>query len=249
MLDATTAYVLGVVLVASLIRSTIGFGEALVAVPLLALCIPVVVAAPLAVMLSLLIAAVIVAQDWRHIEFRSASWLIASSLLGIPLGLLLVTRASDHVVKIILGLVIVGFALFSIAARGKWRLETDRRAWMLGAGFWSGILGGAYGLNGPPLVVYGALRQWSPQRFRATLQGYFLVASAAGLAGYAGIGLWRPPVTRYFLLSAPLAVVSIAVGRWLNRRLEHERFFRLVYAALLALGVILVGQALASWPA
>lgn len=54
-------------------------------------------------------------------------------------------------------------------------------------------------MNGPPLAVYGSLRRWSPQRFRATLQGYFLPASLVGLGGYIALGLvdWR--VIRYFL--------------------------------------------------
>ena len=54
-------------------------------------------------------------------------------------------------------------------------------AWLFGFG--AGVLGGAYGMNGPPLVAYGALRHWSPKRFRATLQGYFLPASLVGIAG------------------------------------------------------------------
>ena len=39
-------------------------------------------------------------------------------------------------------------------------------------------------MNGPPLVVYGVLRRWQPAQFRATLQGYFLIASVVGMAGY-----------------------------------------------------------------
>ena len=50
-------------------------------------------------------------------------------------------------------------------------------------------------MNGPPLVIYGALRRWSPQYFRATLQGYFLPATLAGLIGYAATGL-RPTARR-----------------------------------------------------
>lgn len=71
MLNETTAYVLLVIFAATLIRSTLGFGKALVAVPLLALRIPVTTAAPLAVLVSVLVAAIIVAQDWRKIEVRS----------------------------------------------------------------------------------------------------------------------------------------------------------------------------------
>ncbi|HET7620481.1 MAG TPA: sulfite exporter TauE/SafE family protein [Gemmatimonadaceae bacterium] len=244
MIDATTLYVLAVILVATLIRSTFGFGEALVAVPLLALRIPIAVAAPVAVLVSVSVAALIVTQDWRHIEIRSASWLIVSALLGIPLGLLLLTTASDQIVRLLLGIVIVGFSLYSIGAHAKLHLETDHLAWLLGAGFCSGILGGAYGMNGPPLAMYGALRRWSPQRFRATLQGYFLAASLAGLAGYAAVGLWRPPVTRYFLLSLPCVLLGVAGGRWLNSRLSGDNFLRLVYAGLIVTGAVLIVQAI-----
>lgn len=229
--------------VATLIRSTFGFGEALVAVPLLALRIPVEVAAPLAVLSSVLVAAVIVAHDWRKIEIRSAAWLIVSALFGIPLGLLLLARAGDHVVKIILCVVIIGFSIYSLIAKNRLHLQRDHLPWLLGSGFCSGILGGAYGMNGPPLAIYGALRRWSPQHFRATLQGYFLPASLAGLCGYAAIGLWVPIVTRYFLISIPGIVVAILAGRAVNRRMQGDWFFRLVYVGLILVGGVLLLQA------
>jgi len=241
--DATTVYVVVVIFLATLIRSTIGFGEALIAVPLLALRIPISVAAPLAVAVSVCVAALIVAQDWRQIEVRSAGWLVASSLFGIPLGLRLLTTASDTLVKLILGLVIAAFAVYSLFAKTQLHLREDHRAWLLGAGFCSGVLGGAYGMNGPPLAIYGALRRWSPQQFRATLQGYFLVASVAGLIGYAVVGLWRSEVTRYFVLCVPGVCVGVVVGRLLNRRLGGAGFFRIVYVGLIAIGVALVTQA------
>jgi len=98
-------------------------------------------------------------------------------------------------------------------------------------------------MNGPPLVVYGALRRWSPQHFRATLQGYFLPASVAGLIGYAAAGLWVPTVTRYFLLSLPVTFAAIILGRALNHRLRGDGFFRYVYGALIVIGCILMLQA------
>jgi uncharacterized protein len=241
--DATTVYVVLVIFLATLIRSTIGFGEALVGVPLLALRIPVSIAAPLAVSVSVCVAALIVAQDWRQVEVRSASWLVASSLFGIPLGLLLLTAASDGVVKLILGLIIVLFAAYSLFAKTRLHLREDHRAWLLGAGFFSGVLGGAYGMNGPPLAIYGALRRWSPQQFRATLQGYFLAASVAGLTGYATVGLWRSEVTRYFVLCVPGVCLGVAAGRLFNRRLSGVGFFRIVYVGLLVIGGALVWQA------
>ncbi|HEX3718923.1 MAG TPA: sulfite exporter TauE/SafE family protein [Verrucomicrobiae bacterium] len=242
-MDLITIHVLLVVFVATLIRSALGFGEALVAVPLLALRIPVKVAAPLAVLISVMVAGVIVAQDWRKIEMRSAAWLVVSSLFGIPLGLLLLTRANGHVVKMILGIIIAGFSIYSLTAKKTLHLEKDHPVWLLGSGFCSGILGGAYGMNGPPLAVYGSLRRWSPQRFRATLQGYFLLASLVGLIGYVAVGLWVPAVTRYFLFSLPVVFAAIMIGRALNHRLRGDGFFRYVYAGLIVIGAVLVIQA------
>jgi hypothetical protein len=242
--DPTTVHVILVIFVATLIRSTLGFGEALVAVPLLALRIPVSVAAPLAVLVSVTVAGVIVVQDWRRIHIRSAAGLVVSSMFGIPLGWLLLTRVNSHVVKIILGLVVAGFSIYSLTVKLKFHLEKDHRLWMFGAGFCSGILGGAYGMNAPPLVIYGSLRGWSPQHFRATLQGYFLPASLVGLIGYAAIGLWVPAVTRYFLLSLPGALVAILIGRAINHRMRGNGFFRYVYVGLIVIGAVLIGQAI-----
>jgi uncharacterized membrane protein YfcA len=236
--------VLVVIFAATVIRSTFGFGEALIAVPLLALRIPVAVAAPLAVLVSVTVAGVIVVQDWRKIEIRSAAWLVVASLIGIPLGLLLLTLANDRVVKMILGIIITGFSTYSVTARNRLHLERDHAMGLLACGFCSGVLGGAYGMNGPPLAIYGSLRRWSPQHFRATLQGYFLPASLAGLIGYAAVGLWTAAVTRYFLLSLPGVVLAIIIGRWLNHLLHGDGFFRYVYAGLIVIGGVLVIQAL-----
>src|SRR3984893_13399979 len=94
--------VLAVIFLATLIRSTFGFGEALVAVPLLALLIPVAEAVPLATLVSITVAAVVVVQDWRKIHIASAWRLVLATLLGIPLGLLLLTAVAERIVKAML---------------------------------------------------------------------------------------------------------------------------------------------------
>jgi uncharacterized membrane protein YfcA len=239
--DETTLPVLAVVFVATLVRSALGFGEALVAVPLLALVIPVAVAVPLAVLLSVTVAAVIVAQDWDKVQVRAAWRLVLPTLFGIPLGLLALTAVAEPVVKAVLAVVIIAFPAYCLARRTPAELTDDRLAWAFG--FVAGVLGGAYGVNGPPLVVYGALRRWPPEHFRATLQGYFLPASLVGLVGYWTAGLWVPAVTRYYLLCLPPAAVAIVLGRAVNRRMTGRAFFTAVHVGLIAAGAVLFVQA------
>ena len=97
-------------------------------------------------------------------------------------------------------------------------------------------------MNGPPLVVYGALRGWSPATFRATLQGYFLPASILGMVGYWLAGLWTPTVNRYYLLSLPTALLAIFLGRLINRRLKAARFLTYVHVGLIVIGLVLLAQ-------
>ena len=241
-MDATTLHVLIVVFLATLFRSAFGFGEAMIAVPLLALFLPLKIAAPLAVMVSITIAAVVVAQDWRKIHVRSAGWLVAASLFGIPVGLWLLTSSHQRAVKIALAIFIIAFSLYSLIGRKPPELKTDSKVWLLGCGFFAGVIGGAYGMNGPPLVIYGAMRRWSAQHFRATLQAYFLPASLIGMGGYWLAGLWVPAVTHYYLVCLPVLVPAVLLGRVVNHRLHGEAFLRYVYVVLAGIGVLLLTE-------
>jgi len=244
MVDSTTLQVLLVAFFPTLIRSTFGFGEALIAVPLLALTIPIEIATPLAVLLSITVAAVIVVEDWRHIHLRSAGWLLAPTFPGILLGILLLASVHQHLVKGVLAIVIIAFSSYSLVGRKPPELPSDSRTWLLGCVFLAGVLGGAYGMNGPPLVIYGAMRRWSPQHFRATLQGYFLPASVVAMAGYWLAGLWVPAVTHYYLLSLPVALPAIFLGRVANHRLRSDSFLAYVQGGLVCVGVLLLIQAI-----
>lgn len=211
--------------------------------PLLAFFIPLNVAAPLAVLLSITIAVIVVIQDWEKIHLLSTGWLVASTLFGIPLGLLLLTSAHPHLVKATLGAIIALFAIYSLIGRTPLVLERDSRLWLFVCGFTAGVLGGAYGMNGPPLVIYGAMRRWTAPQFRATLQGYFLPASLIGMGGYWLAGLWVPAVNHYYLISLPFALAAVFLGRALNHRLQGDAFLKYIYLALATVGCLLLIQA------
>ena len=229
--------------IATLVRSTFGFGESLVAVPLFALLIPLDAAVPLSVLMSVLVALVIVLQDRQHIHFKSAGALILFAVLGIPFGLALLAYGNEYWVKIILGVLIVANSIYTLQKRKPPPVaDGDGRWWLVVCGLLSGVLGGAYGLNGPPLVVYGNRRRWPPAQFRATLQAYFLPVSLLGLAGYGAQGLLNREVLIDFLYCLPAILPAIFIGRHLNKKLQGQTFFRYIYRGLLVIGVLLVAQ-------
>ena len=86
---------------------------------------PVEVAVPLAVLVSITIAVLILLQDWRRVHLRSAGRLVFFTLLGVPLGLLLLRTVPESAVKAVLGAIIIAFAAYSLT--GRHRRELKRR--------------------------------------------------------------------------------------------------------------------------
>jgi uncharacterized membrane protein YfcA len=230
--------VIAIVFAAALVRSTFGFGDALVGMPLLALVIPLRAATPLMAMVAPVLSVGLLVREWRHIDFRSSMRLVLSTVAGIPLGLLILARVEEKPVNLVLAAVIILFAAYSLARPGLLRLRTEAAAPVFG--FVAGILGAATNTNGPPVVLYGALRGWQPEAFRATLQSYFLPTGLAILAGQGIAGLWTRPVVTAFLASLPAAVLAVVLGAALGRRIPAARFQRYVYLLMLALGLVLL---------
>lgn len=246
-LDSVLAVLLGVVFVATVIRSTFGFGEALIAVPLLSFLVPVKEAAPLAAALSITVAASIVVQDWRHIHIMSVGWFLAPGVVGIPLGAWLLRQTNPLAAKLILAAAIISFSVYILSAKNPPKIEKDHRGALAASGFLAGIFGGLFGMNGPPLIAYATLRGWTPEQTRATLQGYFLPAGLIGLASYSVGGLWTMNVTHLYLMSLIAAIPGLLVGRYLNTKLDRRLFVKWVYGGLICAGVALLAESLSHW--
>lgn len=229
---------------ATLFRSTFGFGEALIAVPLMSMFLPMGLAVPLAVMMSILVALVVLVQDHSKVHFRSAGWLLLFAAMGIPVGLFMLFFGNETVIKVVLGGVIIAYSLYTLLGKNDFRLRRDSKLWLFVCGFLSGVFGGAYGVNGPPLVVYGNLRRWDAQYFRATLQAYFLPAGLISMIGYAGNGMITRELMLDFAYALPAIIPAIFLGRRLNKMIRGDRFYKYVYAGLIAIGLVLIVESL-----
>lgn len=222
---------------AAIIRTTFGFGDALFAMPLVTFVAGLRTATPLLGLVSLVMTIAILKSAWRHVDVGSVRRLLAGSVVGIPAGVLLVKRIDEQVLHIVLGALLVTFGIYRLV--GPRLPELVARRWALPFGFASGCLGGAYNVGGPPIVLYGSMRRWSPNRFRATLQGYFLVTSVVIAGAHAFGGLWTVQVWRLFALSLPAVVIGLLVGGRVARGFSAATFERYLSVGLVALGVLL----------
>jgi len=230
--------VLLVVFIASLTRSTFGFGDALIAMPLLVLFISVKTATPVVAVMGFTISVAILYDDWRHITLKSIWVLVLFSLIGIPIGLLFLKGAAEDIIKITLSFVLIAFGIYKLLKPDYFVLRTRKLAFLFG--LISGILGGAYNTNGPPIIIYGTLRQWKPEMFRAVLQGVFLPTNFFIIIGHGIAGLWTKDVWHLMVFSMPVIFISIILGNKLNKIIPAEKFSKYVYLFLIVIGLVLL---------
>jgi uncharacterized membrane protein YfcA len=237
-MDSTTCQVIAIVFLATFVRGLTGFGNALVAMPLLALVIEPTVASPLVAMTAIVMATLMLAANWRDVHIGSAWRLLVASVPGLAIGLWFLTNSSGSAIRLALGLFILSYSLYDLFRPRLAHLESER--WAYVAGFISGIIGGACNANGPPIVIYGTMRGWSPERFRATLQGFFLPAGLFILVGHAGSGLWTREVFRLFLWSLPSVFLGVFLGSLMAKRVKKEHFRVIIHSVLIASALMLL---------
>jgi len=223
--------------VSSLVFGLTGFGIGLVSLSLLPFLIPPATAVPLMTVYSATFALVMAVQLRRHVVWPCLVELLLGSVVGTPLGVWVLLVLSPGMLRRLIGIVLI--AVVVIELRGLYPQRLTGRSWGLGAGFLSGLLGGAVGTPGPPVVLYAAAQGWKPHPLKATLQAFFVANQAVILAGYWWTGLLTHEVMWLVVAYGLPAVVGLALGMHLFTRVDHVRFRRLVFALLLVTGVVL----------
>lgn len=235
--DVTIAIIV-LLFFSSLLRSSLGFGDALVAMPILSLLIDLETATPFFAITISVVSFTILLRHWRQVDLQDAWRLIVGSIIGIPIGIFVLKNVSEQIVLTIMGVILVGYGLYNLIMPSLPRLRG--KLFGFGFGFVAGILGGAYNTNGPPVVIYGTLRHWSPEHFRATLQGYFFPTGLFILAGHLIGGLWTPTVLKLSAMSIPGVFIATILGGYINHHVPQETFKRVVYVFLVVIGVYMI---------
>ncbi|MGB5058090.1 MAG: sulfite exporter TauE/SafE family protein, partial [Candidatus Promineifilaceae bacterium] len=202
------------------------------------LALDIQVASPLVALIGGVAELLLLLHYRADLNIRAVTRLVAASLLGIPVGVLLLRRVDVGVITAVLGLLILLYALYALSGLRLPRLA--HQAWGYGFGFVAGVLGGAYNISGPPVIIYGNCRQWPPAEFKSNLQGFFVVSSYTVIAVHALSGNFSPAVWQNFLIALPAILLALFVGLRLDNHLNPERFRRIVLVVLVVLGASLL---------
>ena len=107
--------IFAILFVSVFIHSTLGFGQALIAMPLLAMVVELKTATPLVAFVLMTIAVIILLRNWRMVDLSAAWRLVLSSCLGIPVGIILLRSVPEEWMKVFLGILVILFSLYNLA--------------------------------------------------------------------------------------------------------------------------------------
>jgi uncharacterized protein len=225
--------VLVVVLLTAYAQTVVGFGFALLTVPVLVLRLDVQDAVALSAILGTASSGLRSHALRLHRDMRLVRLYMFSSLVGAPFGLLLFLFADLRILKVVIGLsVFVGIV---VIMRGPDTSNVGHRLEYV-LGFVSGILLTSTSTNGPPLVLGLQSRDVSPDVFRATIATIFFALGLVSVVAFGAVRAITPNVVAYAVVALPTVAVANRVGLASARRIRPESFRILVLSLLFLAG-------------
>lgn len=215
---------------ASYVRAFTGFGTALVAVPALVLILPPSDAVPLAMALDMCVGLLLLRSVIRTgISWKPVRLLIIAAFLSMPFGAWILHVVPPRLAY--LSIAVIVFVSTSFLALGFRATRNPGILTTLLAGSLSGLLGGAFGMTGPPVILFFFSSPMAKEISRATMMAYFILTTAAYLLL---TGATRTSVD--WLRPLPLMLPFILLGTYLGQKTffkAGEKAFRWVACSLM----------------
>lgn len=229
-------------LVAYFIRGVSGFGSGLIAIPILALWLPLTFVVPLMLLLDFSASILLSSVNLRQVNWREVRTLIPLSIIGIVLGTYLLTSMPLQPMLITLAIFVAIFGIRSLLnLQGN---NTISRWWAIPAGLSGGTIGALFGTGGPPYIIYLGHRISDKTALRATFSGLILVEGTLRISSFAYAGLFSDTRLLWsYLVAMPIVAIGLTLGHRAHIGLTREQMMRLIGILLLGSSVSLLFKA------
>lgn len=243
-MDIITTIILAslVLLFANAVQGLSGFGRGLVAAPLLTLFMPANMVIPVLIFLALISGIYMLKKTAKYSNIKEIWIMIVFSVIGTTIGVNTLSSINVSSLKLILGIVVVGFAI--IMSTGlKLKIKENLLSYSI-VGSISGFLGGLASVGGPPIVLFLQNQEHDKNRFRGNLSVFFFCGNLTAIANLFIFKLVTSEVITYSLWLIPASIVGAIVGNLISKKVEEKNFKIIVYVILILSGLSAVISAI-----
>lgn len=236
-------FILAGSLIGGFVNGLTGFGTGMTALPIWLQALEPVLAAQLVSAASVVGQVYTLPPLWRVIDWRRLAPMILAGLIGVPIGIWLLSWLSLAAFKLSVGVLLVAYCAFMLLAAGRARVAGGGPVAEAVIGAGGGILGGIAGLSGVLPIVWATLKGWPKEQRRVVLQAFNMVILTAMLAVSLVRGLVGMPLLTTLAVALPGTLIGAHLGVLLYQRVDDIGFERIVLVLLLLSGIGLIWSA------
>jgi uncharacterized membrane protein YfcA len=224
---------------ASFIQRTTGFGFGIFIMTLLPFLMPSYgEATTLSGLLALTTSSIICIRMRRYITWKRLLPILLTFIVISAGAICTLTRMEDGVLRKILGITLIFTSLYFAFFSGKIKLKTTV-PYQIGTGALSGIMGGFFGMQGPPAVLYFISSEPDKNHYMAMAQTYFLIGNSFMTIVRASNGFLTATVGNCYLFCVAAVAIGTLLGSWTFRHIPAKIFPYIVYTYIGVSGIVI----------
>ncbi len=226
---------------ASFVQRTIGFGFGIFIMTALPFLMPSYgEAVTLSGLLSLTSATIVMFKYLRFVNWKRLLPIVAAFVLFSTFAIYLLNRIEGRAMRMVLGIVLILISLyFSFFKEKIQKIIRPGKGWQLGTGSLSGIMGGLFGMHGPPVVLYLTVSEPDKDHYMGMIQTYAVITNITMVIVRAFAGYVTPTVGTTYMYGLTGLVVGVIAGNWAYRHIPNKLFTYVVYAYIGISGLII----------
>lgn len=227
---------ISIVLAASLLQTSTGYGFSIIGTPFLLLLYPAHTAIQINIILSICLSSFMIFKIRKEIDIPLLIRLVKGSMAGLFFGIFVYLYVDIQLLKMTAGMLIIlltSLLIFQLTVH-----RTRNRDFV--AGGVSGLLTTSIGVPGPPLLLYFSGAGMDKGTLRSTTLAYYLFVYSASLVMQILFGGTNKEVWVNSLVAVPALFAGIFLGQLLFKWISQETFRTVTYIILLFTGGYLV---------
>lgn len=225
---------------ASFVQRTTGFGFGIFIMTMLPFLMPSYgEATTLSGLLALTTSITIAIRMRKLVSWKRLCPILAAFIISSAAAICLLSRVEGSLMRQILGIVLIATGLYFAFLRHRIHIGTSP-AWQTGAGTLSGIMGGFFGMQGPPAVLYFISSEPDKEHYMAMTQMYFAIGNAGMTVMRSFNGYLTETVGWGYLAGLGGVGAGLLLGSVAFRHIPNRIFSYIVYAYISVSGLIVL---------
>ena len=249
-MDYSLIFGLLAVFLAGLNRGFTGFGSGLVLVPILSMIYNPLFAVVVVTILELIPSIQLLPNSIKHCQWRSVLPMALTGLVTVPVGVSLLAITNEQVMKLFIAiLILLSVSILYFKPGNSTHTPIRKQSsffkkQVVTAGGLSGLLSGATGLGGVPVILYYLSSHTAAVCVRSSMIVFLSITSLISFLTFLFKDLITNQIVTFSILVLPVFVIAIWLGGKMFNRASEQSFRNFTLVLLACIGLFMMIQTL-----